>query len=83
MVKMSQQPDLSPDKSGLNKGFSINPLDILKYLISNWYWFVLAVALFGGYQWYRFATTQYKYSSRASVMFKDARLSTFLTKSCS
>ena len=73
MVKMSEQKDLSPDKSLTNRGFNINPLDIAKYLLSNWYWFVLSVAVFGGVAWYKYATTQYKYSSTASVMFRDAK----------
>ena len=73
MVKMSQQSDLSPDKQSASIGFSINPLDIIKYLLGNWYWFVLTIALFGGYQWYRFATQEYQYTTFASVMFKDAR----------
>jgi len=70
---MSQPSDLSPDKQSSSIGFSINPLDIIKYLLSNWYWFVLTIALFGGYQWYRFATQEYQYTTFASVMFKDAR----------
>ena len=73
MVKMSQQPDLSPTKTGSVKGFTINPLDIAKYLLGNWYWFALSVAIFGGFQWYRYATTQCEYRTNATVMFKDAR----------
>ena len=73
MVRMSEQSDLSPDKSLSNRGFNINPLDIAKYLLANWYWFLLSVAIFGGIAWYKYATTQYQYSSSAAVMFRDAK----------
>ncbi|MBQ7716463.1 MAG: chromosome partitioning protein ParA, partial [Prevotella sp.] len=72
MVKMSAQQDLSPDSSFSSKAFTINPMDIVKYLLYNWYWFVLSVAIFGGIQWYRYSTTQNVYSCSAQVMFKDA-----------
>ena len=72
MVKMSEQQDLSPDSSFSSKAFTINPMDIVKYLLYNWYWFVLSVAIFGGVQWYRYSTTQNVYSCSAQVMFKDA-----------
>ena len=64
MVKMSAQQDLSPDSSFSSKAFTINPMDIVKYLLYNWYWFVLSVAIFGGVQWYRYSTTQNVYSPR-------------------
>ena len=73
MVKMSAQKDLSPDKSLSNKGLNLNPLDIAKDLLNNWYWFLLSVAIFGGAAWYKFSTTQYQYSSSAAVMFRDAK----------
>ena len=73
MVRMSEQQDLSPDKSLASKGFNINPLDILKYLLSNWYWFLLSVAIFVGIAWYRYSTMQKTYSCSASVMFKDTK----------
>ncbi|MDO4186056.1 MAG: polysaccharide biosynthesis tyrosine autokinase [Bacteroidales bacterium] len=73
MVKMSQQNDMSPDKSLSATGMDINPLDILKYLLANWYWFVLSVLVFGGIAWYRYSTMQKTYSASASVMFKDTK----------
>ena len=73
MVKMSEQRDLSPDKSLASKGFNINPIDIIKYFIFNWYWFVLCIIIFGGIAWYRYSTMQKVYSCSASIMFKDTK----------
>ncbi|MBQ9499530.1 MAG: chromosome partitioning protein ParA, partial [Bacteroidaceae bacterium] len=70
---MSQQNDMSPDKSLSATGIDINPIDILKYLLSNWYWFILSIAIFGGIAWYRYSTMQKTYSAHASVMFKDTK----------
>ena len=75
MVKMSEQKNMAPDSSLASKGFNINPLDILRFLLSKWYWFALSVALFGGWAWYRYSTTQFRYSTNATVMFKDAHAS--------
>ena len=73
MVKMSEQNSMAPDSSLASKGFNINPLDILRFLLSKWYWFVLSISLFGGWAWYKYSTTQFRYSTNATVMFKDAR----------
>ena len=70
---MSQQNDMSPDKSLSATGIDINPIDVLKYLLSNWYWFVLSIAIFAGIAWYRYSTMQKTYSASASVMFKDTK----------
>ena len=49
MVKMSEQKDLSADKATVvGGGFNINPLDIIMYLLSRWYWFVISIALPAG-----------------------------------
>ena len=72
MIKMSEQNDLSGDKTVSAGGFNINPIDILMYLVSKWYWFVLSIALFGGYAWYQYAKTPYYYSRSATVMIKGA-----------
>ncbi|MBR6263659.1 MAG: chromosome partitioning protein ParA, partial [Prevotella sp.] len=66
---------MAPDTSIASKGFNINPLDILKFLLSKWYWFALSIALFGGWAWYNYSTTQFSYSTNATVMFKDAHTS--------
>ena len=76
MVRMTPQGDMSPEQSsGGNQlaRFNANPLDIIKYLLNNWHWFLLTVALFAGYQWYQYSTTPCQYTSNATVMFKDAR----------
>ena len=72
MIKMSEQSDLSGDKTVGGGGFNINPIDIIMYLLSKWYWFVLSVGLFGGYAWYQYAQTPFVYSRSATVMIKDA-----------
>lgn len=73
MIKMSEQNDMSPDKfSNVGSMFNINPIDIVMYLLSKWYWFVLSIALFGGYAWYQYAKTPYYYSRSATVMIKGA-----------
>lgn len=69
---MSEQSDLSGDKTVGGGGFNINPIDIIMYLLSKWYWFVLSVGLFGGYAWYQYAQTPFVYSRSATVMIKDA-----------
>ena len=45
MIRMSEQKDLSGDKATSGGGFNINPIDIVMYLLSNWYWFILSVSL--------------------------------------
>lgn len=73
MIKMSEQHDMSPDKNAsVGSMFNINPIDILMYLLSKWYWFVLSIGLFGGYAWYQYAKTPYYYSRSATVMIKGA-----------
>ena len=73
MIKMSEQSDMSSDKNAhVGSIFNINPIDILLYLLSKWYWFVLSIALFGGYAWYQYSKTPYYYSRSATVMIKGA-----------
>ena len=72
---MSQQADLSGDYGNKEVksagGFNINPLDILFYLLRNWYWFVLSIAIFGGWAYYQYAQIPFTYSRSATVMIKD------------
>ena len=72
MIRMSEQKDMSGDKTLSGGGFNINPVDIIMYLLSKWYWFVLSVSLFGGYAWYQYAKLPFIYSRSATVMIKDA-----------
>lgn len=71
MIKMSEQKDLSGDKTISGGGFNINPIDIIMYLLSKWYWFVLSIGIFGGYAWYQYAQMPFIYSRSATVMIKD------------
>ena len=73
MIRMSKQNDLSG--GSVQKDQGLNPFDIIKYFLSNWLWFLLALLLFVGWQWYQYVTTQQEYVANASVMFKDARTS--------
>ena len=41
MIRMSEQKDLSGDKATSGGGFNINPIDIVMYLLSNWYWYTV------------------------------------------
>lgn len=51
----------------------INPLDVFKFLLSNWYWYLLSVGIFVCIGWYIYSTTQKMYSCSASVIFKDTQ----------
>ena len=61
------------EKSPLSVSSSINPLDIFKFLFSNWYWYLLSILICVTVGWYVFATTQKMYSCSASVIFKDTQ----------
>lgn len=75
MIKMSEQQDMSaryPGEKATNSvGFSINPLDIIFYLLRHWYWFILSVVVFGGWAYYQYAQIPFTYSRSATVMIKD------------
>ncbi|MBR4365823.1 MAG: polysaccharide biosynthesis tyrosine autokinase, partial [Bacteroidaceae bacterium] len=71
MVKLSDNQDLAPEKTTVSKGLNINPIDIVKYLLVNWFWYVISFALFFGYTWYKYSTTPFSYSCRGSVIFKN------------
>ena len=71
MIRMSEQKDLSGDKATSGGGFNINPIDIVMYLLSNWYWFILSVSLFGGYAWYQYATVGHRHDK--GRLFKQHR----------
>lgn len=50
---------------------STNVADVLKFLASQWRWFLLSVVVFGGLAWYKAATTPYTYFRAATVIIKD------------
>ena len=54
-----------------NNKNTVNLLDLFRYLFSNWYWFILCIALCLGIGYYRFAKTPYMYRSDATVIIKD------------
>lgn len=72
MTEMNVQPQ-STEKTPLSVYQGINPLDLVKYLLSNWYWFVLSLAVFVSVASYVYSTTQKMYSCKASVIFKDTQ----------
>lgn len=49
---------------------SINLLDILKYLLFQWKWFILSILIFGGYYLYQYSKTPFMYSQLETVMIK-------------
>jgi hypothetical protein len=48
MIKMSSQQDLSSDRTNTNTGFQINPLDVIKYLLSRGVLVWLSLGIFVG-----------------------------------
>ena len=55
MIRMSEQKDMSGDKTLSGEGFNINPVDIIMYLLSNGTGLYCRSGLFGGYAWYQYA----------------------------
>ncbi len=51
---------------------SINILDLFRYLLANWKWFLLSVLIFGGYYYYQYSKTPFLYSQSETVMIKTA-----------
>ena len=51
---------------------SLHVLDILRYLLSNWKWFLLSILLFGGYYYYQYSKTPFLYKKDQTVMIKTA-----------
>ncbi len=84
MIRMSEQPDMSGNAPQTNNnstqsaaqskttGLNFNILDILMYLLANWYWIVLSILICVGFQWYKYSRTQFMYSRSATVMIKNA-----------
>ena len=48
-----------------------NLLDLLKYLLSKWPWFVVSLAVCCTFAWYKGATAPLVYYSSAKVIIKD------------
>ena len=49
----------------------VNILDLFFYFLSNWYWFVLCIAICVGIAYYRYAKTPLVYRSEATIIIKD------------
>ncbi|WP_270088405.1 GumC family protein [Sphingobacterium sp. SYP-B4668] len=56
--------------SGSEQGKTINILDILKYLLFHWKWFVLSILCFSALYYYQYAKAPFVYSSFETVMIK-------------
>ena len=50
---------------------SVNLVDLFFYLLSNWYWFVICVAICVGFAYYRYSKIQHMYRSQATIIIKD------------
>lgn len=62
---------------------SINVLDIIKYLLYYWKWYMLVICLFVFYFYYEYSKTQYVYQQSMNVMIKtptNAQLSMRLSR---
>ena len=59
------------NQNNSNNTASVNLVDLFLYLLSHWYWFVLCVALCGGYAYYKYAKMPFIYRSDATVIIKD------------
>ncbi|KUY27446.1 GumC family protein [Elizabethkingia ursingii] len=57
-------------KVGDRTEHSINLLDILKYLLHHWKWFLLSIVVFGGYFYYQYSKTPFVYNQSEIVMIK-------------
>lgn len=65
----------SMNKSFQGKGKqdqSLYVLDILRYLLGNWKWFLLSILIFGGYFYYQYSKTPFLYKKDQTVMIKTA-----------
>ncbi|MBQ8307544.1 MAG: chromosome partitioning protein ParA, partial [Alistipes sp.] len=68
MTEQNHIPTQEPVETPL---FSIH--DILKLMLSNWYWFVLSVTLCVGCAYLYIASTQKVYNRTATILVKDSR----------
>ncbi|UZJ65702.1 hypothetical protein OKW96_05850 [Sphingobacterium sp. KU25419] len=78
------QAHLLKNNSSASGDKSINILDLVKYLLHHWKWFVLSVLIFGGYYYYQYEKSTLMYSTMETVMIKTASntpTSTTITRS--
>lgn len=50
----------------------VNLIDIIYYLIGNWYWFILCILICLGVTYFRYSRTTYKYSASVTAIIKNA-----------
>ena len=50
----------------------VNLIDIIYYLIGNWYWFILCILICLGVAYFRYARTTYRYSASVTAIIKNA-----------
>ena len=58
------------------KSNQINLIDILFYILRNWYWFVLCAGIAVGYAYYKYTQSPFVYRSDVRVIIKDPRSAT-------
>ncbi|MFZ4263440.1 GumC family protein [Sphingobacterium sp. HJSM2_6] len=68
MNTMQKAPDLLRNKQDK----SLNVLDLIKYYLANWKWFILSILIFGGYYFYDYSKTPFLYSRSQTVMIKTS-----------
>ena len=50
----------------------VNLIDIIYYLIGNWYWFILCILICLGVTYFRYSRITYKYSASVTAIIKNA-----------
>ena len=50
----------------------VNLIDIIYYLIGNWYWFIFCILICLGIAYFRYSRITYKYSSSVTAIIKNA-----------
>ena len=50
----------------------VNLIDIIYYLIGNWYWFILCILICLGVAYFRYARITYRYSASVTAIIKNA-----------
>ena len=50
----------------------VNLIDIIYYLIGNWYWFILGILICLAVTYFRYSRTTYKYSASVTAVIKNA-----------
>jgi len=50
----------------------VNLIDIIYYLIGNWYWFIVCILICLGVTYFRYARITYRYSASVTAIIKNA-----------